>query len=310
MEAFSTPFLPSSSLLPRAYYCGRRGALTTSRPAPPTPRYVTAMAATPPPPPEVTLYSVPVSNYAARVRFVAYAKGLTVAGTVAIAPPSALGGLSSPPYRAVHPFGKIPSAVVHARGGDGAGNDSGRDNNDSDLMLYESAVLVEYLADAYAGVGPSFLPPTPAARARARLVVAILNEYVGPHHGAMYKALDGLDAAGRAVAVGRLCAGLDAVESALDVAGPHAAGDCLSVADAALLGNWPFYAFMLPTFFGTAPTAGRPRLAAWAHHLLATSPAAREVYAEVHAALVGWWEGGRWEKLGMEAVAPPPGLPF
>lgn len=309
MEAFSTPFLPSPSLFARAH-CGGRGALTTSRRA--RRRHGPAMAAPPPPAspqgappsPEVTLYSVPVSNYAARVRFVAYAKGLTAAGRVAIAPPSALGGLSAAPYRGVHPFAKMPAAVVHGRGG------SSGDDDESDLVLYESAVLVEYLADAYAADGPSFLPPTPSARARARLVVAVLNEYVGPHHGAMYKALDGLDAAGRAAAVGRLCRGLDAVEAAMDPAGPLAAGDCLSVADAALVGNWPFYTFMLPTFFGTSPTAGRPRLAAWADHLLATSPAAREVYAEVHAALVRWWEGGRWEKLGMEAVAPPPGLPF
>lgn len=254
----------------------------------------------PPPTPDVTLYSVPVSNYAARVRFVAYAKGLVAAGTVAIDRPAALGGLSSAPYRALHPFAKMPAAVVRA-GGTGS---------DDDLALYESAVLVEYLADAYADVGPSFVPPTPASRARARLIVAALDEYVGPHHPAMYKALDGIDAAGRAAAVGRLGAGLDAVEAALDAAGPYAAGGCLSVADAALLGNWPFYAYMLPTFFGVAPTDGRPRLAAWADHLLGSSAAAREVYAEVHTALVGWWEGGRWEKLGMDAVAPPPGLPF
>ncbi|GAB0489200.1 hypothetical protein MMPV_000417 [Pyropia vietnamensis] len=270
------------------------------------------MAAEPPPDaspsPEVTLYSVPVSNYAARVRFVAYAKGLVADGTVAVVPPSAVGGLSSAPYRAVHPFGKMPAAVVHARNGGGDADGSGRGGDD--LMLYESAVLVEYLADAYEDVGPSFLPATSAARARARLVVAVLNEYVGPHHPVMYKALDGMDAAGRAAGVARLCAGLDAVEAALDAGGPYAAGDCLSVADAALLGNWPFYAFMLPTFFGTTPTDGRPRLAAWAQHLLASSPAAQEVYAEVHAALVKWWEGGRWEKLGMDAVAPPPGLPF
>lgn len=41
-------------------------------------------------------------------------------------------------------------------------------------------VIEQYLLDAYAGVGPSLLPPTPELRAKAHLAARILDLYLVP----------------------------------------------------------------------------------------------------------------------------------
>src|SRR5215468_9647910 len=62
-----------------------------------------------------------------------------------------------PDYLERHPFMRIP-AFEH----DG-------------FRLYESGAITRYVDDAFAG--PSLMPPTPRARARANQIISILDNY-------------------------------------------------------------------------------------------------------------------------------------
>lgn len=239
----------------------------------------------------VTLLDLPVSNYSARCRYLAYRKGLS--DTVNIRDPSDRGGLKSDEYAKLNPLCKVPVAILHD-----ASDDTG-----GEIAIYESAVICEYLAERFADVGPSFIPESVERRARARVIGSLLDIYLGPLHPYMYKANVEGD---RVQGVARMGSVFDAIEHSLDKNGPYAIGDCLSVADCCLWGNWPFYEFMLPTFFGWTPTDGRPKLAAWRKHMAVESQASKDVYNEVFTALQRWWDGDRWVKLGMEALTSRP----
>lgn len=66
----------------------------------------------------------------------------------------------------------------------------------------------------------------------------------------------------------------------------------------------PYADFMLPAFFGWSVREGRPKLNKWLKHM-EREPNATRVYDEVWDALALWWKGGRWDKLGMEALVDP-----
>ncbi len=123
----------------------------------------------------VTLFSVPISCFAARARLVVYAKELTEA-QVELVPPSALGGSKSPEYLALNPLGKVPTMIA-------------REEDGEEMELFESTAIVEYLAERFADTAPSFIPASRAARARGRMVAALLDNYVCPHHPFLYKNL-------------------------------------------------------------------------------------------------------------------------
>ncbi|KAI0565921.1 Glutathione S-transferase [Gracilaria domingensis] len=207
--------------------------------------------------------------------------------------PKDLGGLKTEPYLELNPLGKMPLLIISKPGRD-------------DEALFESSIICEYLAEEFAYAQPSFRPDSPEARAKARLISNLLDIYVGPHHPYMYKKLEGDRAAGTQ----KMIQGFDAIEHVLDRNGPYATGNTLSIADCCLLGNFPFYDYMLPTFFGWKATDGRPRLKAWREHMINESPAARETYSEVFNALQVWWDNSRWVNLGMEPLTTRPSLPF
>lgn len=234
---------------------------------------------------------MPVSNYGARVRYLVRRKNLSK-DEVEIFPPKDLGGLKSEEYLMMNPLGKMPTARIEDEAGPN--------------FLYESSIICEYLAEVFTEQDPSFLPLTPEARAKARLIASLLDVYVGPHHPYMYKKLDG----DRVEGVKKMDQGFDAIEHTLSPEGPYAVGNEISIADCCLWGNWPFYDFMLPTFFGRHPTDGRPKLAAWYKHMQSESSAAREVYSGVFTALHAWWDKGRWNDLGMVPLTPRPDIPF
>ena len=52
-------------------------------------------------------------------------------------------------------------------------------------------MIEAYLLDRYQGVGPSLLPPTPEARARAALAARILDLYITPPPAHNYDAVEG-----------------------------------------------------------------------------------------------------------------------
>lgn len=239
----------------------------------------------------MTIYSVPASNCSARCLYMISRKGLD--DKVEVISPKDLGGTKSAEFLELNPLGLIPTVVVHD-------SPTGKE-----LVLYESDVICKYIADKYDDIEPSFLPVSPEKSAKSNLVVSILSQHVAPYHRYMYKKLEG----DRESMVSLMKKGFNAIEKILDQEGPYIVGEELSVADAYLWGTYPFYDFMLPTFFGWHPHDGRPKLAAWHAHMCNESHAARETYQRVHEALVKWWENGRWEDLGMTALTGYPKSP-
>lgn len=240
----------------------------------------------------LTMYSAPVSNCSARCLYIISRKGLK--DDVKMVSPKELGGTKSPEFVKLNPFGLIPLVVVHD-------SPIGKD-----LVLYESDVICKFLAEKYDHIQPSFIPSSPEMNAKSNLIVSIIAQHIAPYHRYMYKKLEG----DRESMVSLMKKGFDGLEAIFDEEGPYIVGKELSVADAFLWGTYPFYDFMLPTFFGWHPHDGRPKLAAWHAHMCNESQAARETYQLVYDALLGWWENGRWEGLGMVALADCPKSPI
>jgi glutathione S-transferase len=82
-------------------------------------------------------------------------------------------------------------------------------------------VIESYLLDKYRGHGPDLLPRTPEARARAALATRILDLYITPIQGCMYKQMG---AAERAEQLARVAFQLNVLEDVVDVEGPFVAG--------------------------------------------------------------------------------------
>lgn len=233
----------------------------------------------------MTLFGVPVSNYTARCRYIIYRKGL--GDMVKIQSPQDVGGLKSEQFLKFNPLGKIPVLLI------GDGKDA----------LFESSVICEFIAESFQHVGPSFIPSSAEIRARARTIVTLLDTYMSVLHPYMYKRnVEGP----REEGVAKMGAVFDAIEHAMHDKGPYAIGDCLSIADACLWGNFPFYDFMLPTFFNVNLLEERPKLTRWYNMMANESQASKDVYNEVFTGLQGWWDNERWVKLGIPALRPRP----
>lgn len=167
----------------------------------------------------LTLFTAPVSMYAARARYIAARKNLST-DVMELVSPADLGGLKSEKYLAMNPLGKMPLLVV-------------RDDPSGQYAIFESRVICEYLLDRFEDIQPTFIPRTLKARSIGSLVATLLDNYVGPHNYAMYKPCEpGFD---RAAVVKQMDAGFDAIESALDETGPYVAGSDMSIGDVALL---------------------------------------------------------------------------
>ena len=102
----------------------------------------------------LTLYALPISNFAAKVEIALRLKGVAYATA---APP---GGYGSPGYKAIVPAGTIP-AIVH-----------------DDLVLSESETIVEYLNEAFPE--PPLLPADVKARARCRQIARFHDTRLEP----------------------------------------------------------------------------------------------------------------------------------
>jgi glutathione S-transferase len=113
------------------------------------------------------LYSLDLSPFAARVRAVIYAKGLKVE----IVKPEEADWRNSLEYRQLNSLVRIPLLVLE----DGS-------------PLPESAVIVEYLEEAYPE--PALLPKPPKERARVRYITQVAEHYVLPHVYGLLSVLD------------------------------------------------------------------------------------------------------------------------
>ena len=237
------------------------------------------------------LSSMPVSNFAARCRFVIYSKGIE--DKIDLFMPE--GGLKTEWYlQNMSPFGKMPALAM----GDGT-------------RLFEAQVIVDYLLDRYGDRGPSFVPAaSAAARALARLVVQMHDVYLEPWQKYMYKG--DFTPAQRLDAVATIGQHLDKLEELVAAGGPFLAGGGEpSVADAALFPTYVFYTWILPKYYLPLLSPDqqhkpRPKLDGWFEHVRGTEVGAR-VYEEVVGGLRVWLEGGRWEALGLTRCDGGPG---
>ena len=218
-----------------------------------------------------------------QVRYLIYAKGLESA--IDIASPADLGGLKGDAFLALNPQGKMPVLVLP----DGT-------------AIPESDTMARYVLDAWAGTGPSFDPGTPVLRAKSNLAARLLDTYISPIQGCLYKAM----AAGeRAAQLAELARQLTVLEGV--VAGPRVCGSAPSLADSALFPTLVFAVDILPTVYGWDDVfASRPKLGAH-FAAMAADPAGARVVQEMRCGLQSWIDGDRWGELGIRAqVAADP----
>lgn len=217
------------------------------------------------------LYGNLASNYVARVVLAARLKGLDLP---LLAPP---GGLKSPEYLAMNPLGKMP-ALEH----------DGR-------YLFESSVLGEYLEDAFPAT--PLLPADPWQRARARLLVRIVDVYISPETGVLFRNLGPAqrDAAAVEAARTRLADYFVILDGQMAAAG-FAAGPAASLADCALLPTLLLLQKTVIPAFGMAdPATTLPRLTAWFAHTRADARFAAFMaeYDVAVDAFLKWLAAGR-----------------
>lgn len=229
-------------------------------------------------PSKPTLFDVPVSNNGARIRWLLYQKGLE--GVVDVLPPKEIGGLRSETYLDLNPQGKMPLMVLP----DGS-------------ALPESQVIEYYILDKYRTTGPELLPATPEGRAHAALVVRLLDQYICPIQGCMYKPFDNVDQ--RAYEIAAISHQLDILEKTF--IGPYAVGKEMTYADGALVPTFVFLTHILPRYFKWKSVfTRRPQLGAWWELMKGDGITAR-VIDEVEDGLAAWDDAKRWEDKGITA---------
>jgi len=174
------------------------------------------------------------------------------------APPG--GNLRSAEYLQVNPIGKMPAL-----------EDAGR-------HLVESTVICEYLDETQPG--RKLLGDTPMERAQARLLARIMDTYVVPNFGALFR---NLKPATRNDA--EVQAAIDGLRKALGHLehfmgpGPWAIGEAPGYADVILAPEFYLAAVLLPMFGIDDPCDGQPKLTRWWQTLQA-DPVAAEVRRE------------------------------
>jgi len=184
------------------------------------------------------LYGALASPYVARVLLAARYKKLELP----VEMPA--GGLKSPEYLAMNPFGKMPTLEHGSR------------------HVIESEVICEYLEELHPE--PSILPGDALARAHARTVSRVVDLYVGPESSVMFRQMNPAtrDAAAVETAKAKLADALRILDG-LMATGPWAAGE-FSLADCTLL---PRVVLMqktvVPVLGVPDPASAGPNLAAW-----------------------------------------------
>ena len=224
-----------------------------------------------------TLFDVPISNNGARIRWIIYKKNLE--NEIDIVAPSAIGGLKSDTYLSLNPQGKMP--LMALPGG---------------MSLPESQVIESYMLDKYKGVGPDLIPSeSPEARAVAALAARLLDVYITPIQGCMYKQMEAED---RFAKLKEIAFQLDAIEQHI-FGTPFVAGSEISFGDAALFPTFVFFVNILPKYFGWKSVfTRRPKLQRWWKAVCDDKEAAKCI-KEMEEGLKVWDNSNRWEALGI-----------
>ncbi len=186
------------------------------------------------------LYGAMASPYVARVLMFARLKGVDLPLGE---PPG--GSVKSPEYLALNPIGKMPTLEV-----DGFG-------------IAESAVICDYLEDA--NPGTPGLPASAVDRARSRLIARVVDLYLAPTAGPLFRQLNPakrdsavVEAAGKEIAKAIVY-----LEHFMGP-GPFCVGAEPTLGDCALV---PHMVLMKKAIFANFPSIGDPtqsgRLATW-----------------------------------------------
>jgi len=184
------------------------------------------------------LYGALASPYVARVVLAARYKKLELP----VEMPA--GGLKSPEYLAMNPFGKMPTLEHGSR------------------HVIESEVICEYLEELHPE--PSILPGDALARAHARTVSRVVDLYVGPESSVMFRQMNPAtrDAAAVEAAKAKLAEAVRILDG-LMASGPWAAG-AFSLADCTLLPRVVLMQKTVVPILGVPDLASAgPNLAAW-----------------------------------------------
>ncbi len=184
----------------------------------------------------LTIYGRPLSPYVTRVLLAARAKGFAWELTV----PE--GGIKTPEYLKLHPFGKVPVL------------------RDGKTTMYESSVIVEYL-DAKTRT-KKLVPRAAKAAGLARLVGAVAAEYVQTPAIKLFRLKRGTspEAIDRDAALADLEKGFDALEHVI-VRGKYAGGSKFGIADCYAAPALMFGTAAAAAFNRSDCLASRPRVA-------------------------------------------------
>ncbi len=205
------------------------------------------------------LYGALASPYVARVVLVARVKKLE------LEPQMPSGGLKSPEYLALNPLGRMP-ALEH----DGQ-------------VLVESQVICEYLEELHPE--PALLPADPLGRARVRALARILDLYVTPESGALFRQMNpaSRDPAAIEASKGKLATILPVLDGMVGAA-PHTGPAGISLADCALLPYVLLMRKLVVPVFGVDDPLKLPAMSKWSQ-CMGAHPVAGPFIAEYEAAV-------------------------
>lgn len=205
------------------------------------------------------LYGALASPYVARVALVARVKGIDLSMEMPA------GGLKSPGYLALNPFGKMPTL-----------------EHDGEVLI-ESQVICEYLEELHPQ--PALLPADPLGRARVRTLSRVLDLYVTPESGALFRQTNpaARDAALIEAAKGKLATALPVLDGLVGSA-PHTGPAGISLADCALLPYFLLMRKLVVPVFGVTDPLSLPNLSKWAQ-CMGAHPVAGPFISEYEAAV-------------------------
>jgi glutathione S-transferase len=188
----------------------------------------------------MNIYGVIYSPYAARVVIAARFKGVKYKMS---APKD---GLKTPAFLKLNPLGKVPVL------------------KDGSTVLFESAVIVEYLEAKYKK--KPLVPKAAKAGAEARLIAAMFSEYLQPNTLALWSQLDPSkrDQAVVDAKVAEVSRILDIIEKRMG--SKYCAGSKLTIADVYAVPVMFFVLTLLPMIGVADPLKGRKKLAKYAVH--------------------------------------------
>jgi len=170
-----------------------------------------------------------------------------------------------------NPYGKVPVLV------------------DGDAVIYESAIINEYLEDKFPT--PALLPKSPEGRARVRIITRFHDLYLEPPLRSLFGQMNPKTRDEKVVGekVTEFKSRLDQLEKII-ADGGFATGSDFTLADCALAPTMFFATNLLPAF-GAQPLDGRPRIAAWWTHVQ-TRPSVKKALGEMGEALAAMQRGG------------------